>query len=380
MEEATSTAHAERLTADEGFTLIELLIAIFLFGVVMVAMTGVFIASARSIGDQRLRTSATRVATDHLENLRSLPFDQLEAQGGRTIVTTTEGRTFAIDTVVTAIDAATGGASLLGQVKEIRADVSWASGGATRRATYTTAVASELSETAVRRAIGTVTMFPNPAVTDLTGQPLADVEVTVPLEGFPASTLVLLSWTNADLSPGSQVLTSTNGLNWRGTIRKESLRAAIGGDGRGEIGFTVEAGDLIGLYTLAVQRVAAVPPTITTATIDRNPVVVARPARNRSCADTNQCQNTNDIALSVTVDGLDPAQDSVIVQFQLFDGTFQEAPLRPPSTAGGAWGLTIRQRTTKFLTGTARPFRFSAIRTADGATSAFTLRRDVVST
>ena len=76
------------IAGDEGFTLIELLVAIFLFGVVMVALTGTFIASAQSIADQRLRTAATRVPTDHLKTLRRLPFDQLDAQAAQKTVTT----------------------------------------------------------------------------------------------------------------------------------------------------------------------------------------------------------------------------------------------------------------------------------------------------
>lgn len=372
----------ESITNDEGFTLIELLVAIFLFGVVMVALTGTFIASAQSIADQRLRTAATRVASDHLETLRRLPFDQLEAQTGQNTVTTPDGRTFTIDTVVESIDAATGALDPAGRVKQIRASVSWTSGTVTRQVEYTTGVAPPRSDTvSASQAIGTVTMFPNPAVSDSTGRPLADVEVTVPLEGFPATTLVHLSWTNVDGTAGAQTLTSTSGVNWRGTIPKAQILAGMGTDGGGEIGFTVTAGGLTAVYTLAVQAVVLDPPVITGATIDRNPIVVARPPTgNRTCASNNQCQNTADVSFSVAVDGFDPAQDSVIVQYQLYDGSFQELPFTPPAVTGGPWLLTVRTRTTKFLVGTARPFRFSAIRTADGAVASFTVERSVVAT
>lgn len=366
---------------DEGFTLIELLVAIFLFGVVMVALTGTFIASAQSIADQRLRTAATRVATDHLEALRRLPFDQLDAQAGQNTVTTPDGRTFTIDTTVESIDAATGALDPAGRVKQIRATVSWTSGTVTRQAAYSTGVAPPRSDTvSAPQAIGTVTMFPNPAVSDSTGRPLADVEVTVPLEGFPATTLVHLSWTNADGTAGTQTLTSTSGVNWRGTIPKELVSAALDPTGGGEVEFTVAAGGLTAVYTLAVQRVAADPPVITGATINRDPIVVARPSGGRTCANNNQCQNTSEITLTVSATGLDPAQDSVIVQYQLHDGTFQELPFTPPAVAGGQWALTVRARTTKFMVGTNRSFRFSAIRTSDGAAASFTVVRSVVAT
>lgn len=366
------------MTDEEGFTLVELLVAIFVFGVVMVALAGVFIASAQSISDQRLRTAATRVATDHLETLRTLPFDELDAHAGQSSVEALGGRTFTIDTAIETIDAGTGAETPTGRVKEVTATISWTSRGVTRRAAYSTGVAAPRSDTvAATRAIGTVTMFPNPAVADGAGQLLADVEVTVPLEGFAPGTLVQLSWTNADGTAGVETLANgTTGANWRGTIARNRVRAAIGADGQGEMEFAVAAGDLTAVYTLAVQTVVADPPVITGATIE--PITVARPTGNRTCADRNQCQNKGDVTFSVTVVGLDPAQDSVIVQYQLHDGSYQEQPLTP--SVGGPWMLTVGNRTTKFLVGTARPFRFSAIRTADGAVAASTVLHNVIAT
>ncbi|MDP9020371.1 MAG: prepilin-type N-terminal cleavage/methylation domain-containing protein [Actinomycetota bacterium] len=368
------------VAGDAGFTLVELLVAVFLFGVVMVALTGTFIAAVRSVGDQRLRTSATRVATDRLETLRSMPFDQLDAQAGQTTTTTPDGRAFTVDTTVTAIDAATGAPAVGGAVKQIAVTVSWTSRGTTRNVSYTTAVARDESGTvATAQAIGTVTMFPSPATADASGRPLQDIDVTVPLTGFDPTTLVNVSWTNADGTAGAKTLTSATGLNWRGTIAKEQVLAAIGADGRGEVRFDVSAGTLAAVYTLSVNVAAASPPSITTATIDRNPVTVSAPAGGRTCADRNQCENTTDVVFTVTVGGLDPTQDSVILQYQLHDGSFQEVPLTPTAVSG-EWQLTVRSKTTKFLVGTARSFRFTAIRSADGATAAAAVARDVVAT
>ncbi|MBW3557684.1 MAG: prepilin-type N-terminal cleavage/methylation domain-containing protein [Actinobacteria bacterium] len=378
-----STARSQgagRVAGDDGFTLVELLVAVFLFGVVLVALTGAFIAAVGAVGDQRLRTSATRVATDKLETLRGMPFDQLSSQTGQTIATTPEGRAFTVDTTVTAIDAGTGAPAVGGEVRQVTVTVSWTSRGTARNVSYTTAVAPEDPGTvAAAQAIGTVTMFPSPATADASGRPLQNIDVTVPLRGFSADTLVHLSWTNADGTAGATTLTSTTGLNWRGTIAKEQVLAAIGADGRGEVRFDVSAGTLAAVYTLSVNVAAASPPVITTATIDRSPVTVAKPATGRTCADRNQCQNTTDVVFTVTVDGLDATQDSVILQYQLHDGSFQEVPLAP-TTVSGQWQLTVRARTTKFLVGTARSFRFTAIRSADGATAATAVARDVVST
>lgn len=348
-----------------------------LFGVVLVALAGAFIAAAQSIGDQRLRTAATRVATSHLETLRSLPFADLDAQAGSTTATAL-GRSFVLSTEVTRIDATTGAADPAGTVRQVTVKVSWTSGDATREVSYTTAMApDDAGATSAAQAIGTITMFPSPAATDAGGRPLEDIEVTVPLEGFTTDTLVHLSWTNADGTAGAKTLTSSTGLNWRGTIARSEITGALGADGLGEVQFSVSAGSLVATYTLALQVAAASPPAITGAAVGPNPVTVARPAGGRTCDDRNQCQNTTDVTFTVTTSGLDASQDSVIVQFQLHDGSFLEVPLTP--TTGGEWSLTVRQRTTKFRAGTARPFRFTAIRTADGATATTTVFRDVVS-
>lgn len=360
---------------EDGFSLVELLVAIALFGLVLAALTGALISSARSIGDQRLRTTATRVATDHLETLRAVPFDELDSRAGPTVATTPDGRTFSVDTTVTAIDAATGAPASGGRVKQITAVVSWESGGAGRQVSYTTAVAADEPGTVESQAIGTISMFPSPATTDATGRPQEDIEVTVPLTGFTVGTLVHLTWSNADGTAGAKTLTSTTGLNWRGTVAKEQVLAMLT-NGSGDVRFTVSAGSLTAVHSLAVQQAAATPPAITSATIDRSQIVVAKPGGGRTCHDRNQCQNTVDITFTVAVAGVDPGQDSVILQYQLYDATFLEVPLTPTA---GQWQLTVRQKSTKFLIGTGRAFRITAIRSVDGAAATATIRRDVVS-
>ena len=367
-----------RLGGEDGYTLVELLVAMSVFGVVLTAVTAAFISSARSIGDQRLRTAATRLATDRLETLRTAPFDALDAQAGVRTTSTAHGRQFATDTEVVPVDPATGQPAVDGGVKQVTARVSWTSGGATRQVSFTTGVtAGRRGPSEPLRAIGMVAMFPSPATTDAGGRALHDVEVTVPLTGFAATTLVHLAWSNADGTAGAKTLTSATGVNWRGTVAKEQLRATVGVDGRGEVQFRVSAGDLSAVYGLATHVTATSAPVITAAGIDRTSIVVAAPSRGRGCDGRNVCQNTTHVTFPLLANGLDTAHDYVIVHYQLFDGTFQELPLAP---VAGQWRATVRQSTAKFLVGTARSFRFTAIRSADGATAATTVSRDVVTT
>jgi prepilin-type N-terminal cleavage/methylation domain-containing protein len=381
-------SRAERGRGEDGFTVVELLVAMSLFGVVLAAVAGVFISSARSVGDQRLRTAATRLASDHLETLRSLPFAELDLPA--TLAPTSlvlHGTTFHIGTAVRLIDAATGAASLAEgtqELKEITATVTWtAPGGGARTVSYATAIGADPRAALAVQAIGSITMFPSPATTGADGRPLQDIEVTVPMDGFTVGTLVNISWTNRDGTAGAKTLTSTTGLNWRGTIAKEQV---VGDLVLGGVTFTISAGTLSAIYSLALLAVVSDPPVITGATIDRNPIIVARPTGSRTCAAANQCRNTTDVVFFVTTTGLDHAKDSVIVQFQLHDSTFVELPLAPVSGESGHWRLTVRQNSTKFQTGLDRAIRFTAIRTADStatipvldASAGFTLLRTVM--
>ena len=361
---------------EHGFSLLEVLVAIALFGVVAIGFTGALISATRSVAEQSVRTAAIRVVTDHLETLRSLPSTVLDGEAGRTTVAIPSGRSFTVDTSVTRIDAGTGAAASDGQVRQVTATVSWTSRDATRSITTTTAVTPPETAAVSVRSIGAVTMFPSPATVDSTGTPLTDIDVTVPLQGFEASTLVYLSWPNSGLADGAQTLTvGPSGLNWRGVVAKERIRAAPDAEGRGTVTFTVTAPNLVVLYTLAVQVAVPNPPVISAAAIDRVPITVSAPGTGKTCADNNQCLNKTDVVFTATIANLNPAEDTVVLQYQLYDGSSQELPLTP---SGGRWVLTVRQRSMKFLVGTGRPFRFTAIRGSDGATAASTVQANVV--
>ena len=365
------------LKGEEGFTVVELLVAMSVFGIVLTAVAGAFISAAQSVGNQRLRTAATRLAVDRLETLRSLPFADLDGQAGE-ITEGAHGRTFPVRTEVTSIDAATGAPAVPASsaaVKQITVTVSWTSKGTTREVSYTTAIApEETGPAATAQAIGTVTMFPNPATVDDAGRLKEYVDVTVPLVGFPNTTLAHLSWTNADGTAGARTLTTVGGANWRATLVPDDVIGVVRPDGRREMQFQVSVGGLVAVYTLALQVAAASPPAITAATIDRNPITVAAAPTRKTCAARNQCENTTAVTFTVTPTGLDATQDSVILQYQLYDGTFQEVALAPVS---GQWQLTVGRNTTKFLVGPTRQFRFTAIRSADGATATTTVVRAV---
>lgn len=359
-------------------TLVELLVAMSVFGVVLAAVVGALVATTRSVGAQAWRAAATRVASGHIEQLRAVPFDDLEDHAGEQVVVTAGGREFTTDTTVRRIDAQTGEFDEEGDVKQIDVAVSWRAGSGTHRVAHTTAVRPDepAATTQEERSIGQISMFPSPVNADADGRPLENVDVTVPLEGFDGDEQVHLSWSNHQDTDGAKTLLSSDGRNWTGTISADSLRAELS-DGEGEIDFSVQADDLTTRFTLAVREPAETPPAIVDAAISEHPITVASPAPGRNCADRNQCENTADAVMSVEVEGLDAAEDSVVLQYQLFDGTFQELPLTPDGT-DTAWSTTVRRNTTKFMTGSDRPFRFIAIRSEDGATTGETLLRDVV--
>lgn len=352
--------------------------ASFLVATVLFALLGVFITAAQSIADQRLRAAATRVGNAHLETLRAVPFSQLDAQAGTTTETTPDGRSFTVDTTVTPVSAATGDPDPNGQVRRVNATVSWTSGGETASLDFSTVIAPPAEETAVAgQSIGTPVMFPNPTTVDSAGTPTQPIEVSVPLEGFATAATVTMAWDD-DGGAKQATLTSADGQSWTTTIDPTRMTRAVPEGQTADLDLTFTVDSLSTSTSLTLQRAAASPPTITGATISQNPVTVAAPAPGRTCDARNQCHNTQDVVFTATVGGLDPAQDAVVLQYQLYDGSFEEIPLT--HVTGTEWRATVRARTTKFAPGTAQPFRFNAVRTMDGATATATVERDVVRT
>lgn len=376
-----------RRRGDAGFGLVEALVAAFLVGTVLFALLGVFITASQSIADQRLRAAATRMGNAHLETLRAVPFAELEdhdtSPDGES-VTTPDGRALTRLTEVSPIHAETGSCvnpdtgecDDQGQVKEVTVTMSWTQGGETDELTFSTAVAPPDEEAAGNgQTIGNPVLFPNPTLVDDTGTPTAPIEVTVSLDGYSTDTTVTMSWED-DEGSKQESLTSSDGLNWTTTVDPSRLTRTVAVGETADLDFTFTVDDLSASTSLTLQRPAETPPTVTDATVSQSPVTVAEPAPGRTCDARNQCENTEDVTFTLTVDGLDPAEDAATLQYQLSDGTFEEVPLTHVS--GNEWQVTARRGTTKFLAGTDRLFRFSAVRSADGATASTTVARDVV--
>lgn len=68
-----------RRGSDEGFTLIEMTTALFIVMVVLVALVGVYLSAARTIGLAKQRQGATALANQTMEELRALPYDTVAA-------------------------------------------------------------------------------------------------------------------------------------------------------------------------------------------------------------------------------------------------------------------------------------------------------------
>lgn len=58
-----------------GFTLIELIVSMLVLSLVMMGLTGVFISSAKTIGEAKQRQQATALATRTMEQMRAVPYD-----------------------------------------------------------------------------------------------------------------------------------------------------------------------------------------------------------------------------------------------------------------------------------------------------------------
>ncbi len=67
---------------DDGFTLVEVLIAMVIIVIVMTAMLGVLVSSLQTIAQARQRQTATALATQALERLRALPYDDVTQTDG----------------------------------------------------------------------------------------------------------------------------------------------------------------------------------------------------------------------------------------------------------------------------------------------------------
>lgn len=70
---------------DDGFTLVEVIVAMFVTVLVMSALLGVLISSLTTIAQARQRQAGTALATQALERLRALPYDDVTAADGSSL-------------------------------------------------------------------------------------------------------------------------------------------------------------------------------------------------------------------------------------------------------------------------------------------------------
>jgi type II secretory pathway pseudopilin PulG len=104
---------------EAGFTLVEALVAMAMAAVVTLAIAMQMAFATAMISGNRHASHAVALAQDVLEDLRTLPYDDI-SDGSKTV--TRDGTTFTADWVVAEQDA----------MKDIVVTVSWQSKGATK--------------------------------------------------------------------------------------------------------------------------------------------------------------------------------------------------------------------------------------------------------
>lgn len=101
---------------NKGFTVAELIVTIIIFAIISMSVAVTLFAYIGASSDSRLRTTALAVATEQMERLRSLPYDNLAIAGGSiagsgVLLPATEekargGRVFTVQTDIRYIDDA----------------------------------------------------------------------------------------------------------------------------------------------------------------------------------------------------------------------------------------------------------------------------------
>jgi prepilin-type N-terminal cleavage/methylation domain-containing protein len=100
---------------DSGFTLVELVVSLFVFGMVMLAVFGLYLSLLNSATIAKRKAVASTLATNQIEYLKSLPYNNLAVTGGSIIASnpipatktqTLSGVTYTIVTNVNYVDDA----------------------------------------------------------------------------------------------------------------------------------------------------------------------------------------------------------------------------------------------------------------------------------
>jgi type II secretory pathway pseudopilin PulG len=367
-----------RLSSEDGLTLVEMLVALIVITIALFALLGTLIASATSLADQRSRAAATRVATEHLESIRQAGFDALHV-GDEIARVEKDGRWFERTTVVKWMDADDPENGVGEDVKHVTVTVSWTFKGQAKSTTFTTAVAPEhvpVQEGAgaggAEKQIKSVNFSPSSVMVDDDGANVEEVSVLVALEGFPRTTLVLVTWTNEDGTDKRRYLTSRDpqGTNWGGTIPVGDIVKKIPtGEESTTIDLNVQVEDLERGFTVTLvpeidreEDPAAV--TFDSAEVEPVRIRVKEGKGNDGdkCNQPDACTTLHDVVFTARVHDPENRVRTMIVQYQVASGNFAELSLEY-DPAGKKWTATLPAGTAKLKPGTNQPFEFVALQT-----------------
>jgi prepilin-type N-terminal cleavage/methylation domain-containing protein len=84
---------------DRGLTLIEALVSVTVFSIVAAALAALMLSGFKTADTNRYRRQAVSIAEQEVENLRSMPYNQV---GSRVAVATRDGKQFSVSTGVQA--------------------------------------------------------------------------------------------------------------------------------------------------------------------------------------------------------------------------------------------------------------------------------------
>ena len=373
-----------RLTADDGVSLVELMVALFVITVAVFALLGSFIASAQSIQHQQTRSTATRLATEALEQARAAGFAEL-GLGVDEREVPVGGTTYVVTRTVEWSDADDPDAGANEHVKHVRATVAWNLRGTGRTLEFDTIVAPlegppQGIGADADPGIVAITMFPNPVNVDEEGEPVQDVGISVRLRHYPVTSFVEAQWLNDDETEEDVSLTYAGMNTWTASIPRSDIRFVPpdeeGDDTDGEevpgITFTVRAWDGgeqedIRTHKLKVQLLSGELPTFSTTSVTPNPVQVNDEHHVHGCGQGNSCTNDTAIDLTAVVENLENDEvDAVKVRWIRWGGGTGEIALRRDEANPSRWTETIPRRSDTFEPGE-NQFVFIATRASDQA-------------
>ena len=205
--------------ASRGFSMIELLVTVVLAGIIFAAMVPVFASALRQTSQDSFRVTATNIAQDRVEKIRTLDFIDITSDNLNnsafadnefgTSFTTVNGKTYNVESILV-VDAP--------KYKTIKVKVSW-SAAASDSTTVQTVVMDPKAETVGAGPTPSATPLPNSttgtnytlvvSVTDDDVDHTSGVKVVRIDNGY-----------NQTQSPSPQIPDSTNALSvsWSGLI------------------------------------------------------------------------------------------------------------------------------------------------------------------